>query len=269
MEIKQGLYDSIVLQDNETKPLSPLWHIGETVSFFAGPLAYNDLHSHSTSIYITGLYEPFLFKQQGFDWMVCDAVVVPAGVSYELDIRGYPLSVFYLEPSMAGVQTFLPLLGAYEEIGKVLMSSKGEKTVLRELYEKSDCSEWVNMALNDLVQFSQNKARSDIDPRILYVVKSLNNNPNEFASLADAVREVGLSCSRFQNVFKKEIGVSFCRYRGWHRLKLAIQDVIEGQSFTTAAHKAGFFDQAHFNRHFRKTFGAAPGKSLSMVRSLQ
>ncbi|GAA6211443.1 AraC family transcriptional regulator [Hyphomicrobiales bacterium 4NK60-0047b] len=266
MKVKQGLYESLVLQDNETKPL---WHIGNATSFFAGPLTYNALHSHSTSIFITGLYEPFLFRQQGFDWMVCDAVVVPAGVSYELDIRGNPLSVFYLEPSKAGVQALLPLLGAYDEIGKVLTSFKCDNTILRELYEKSDSSEWVDLALNDLVKFSHKKARSDIDPRILHVVKKLNDNPAQLLSLPDALRDVGLSCSRFQNIFKKEIGVSFCRYRGWHRLRAAIQEVIEGENFTIAAHKVGFFDQAHFNHHFKKTFGAAPGKSLSMVRSLQ
>jgi len=51
----------------------------------------------------------------------------------------------------------------------------------------------------------------------------------------------------------REVGVPFRRYRGWHRLRVAIREVTRGATFTAAAHGAGFADQSHFNRAFRAT----------------
>ncbi len=54
----------------------------------------------------------------------------------------------------------------------------------------------------------------------------------------------------------------FRRYRAWHRLRAAIREVVGGSSLTAAAHAAGFADQAHFTRSFRRTFGAPPSRGL-------
>ena len=54
----------------------------------------------------------------------------------------------------------------------------------------------------------------------------------------------------------------FRRYRVWHRLRAAIREVAQGSNLTAAAHAAGFADQAHFTREFRRTFGAPPSRGL-------
>ncbi len=72
----------------------------------------------------------------------------------------------------------------------------------------------------------------------------------------------GLSASRFQHLFTREVGVPFRRYRVWHRLRAAIREAAQGSNLTTAAHAAGFADQAHFTREFRRTFGAPPSRGL-------
>ena len=54
----------------------------------------------------------------------------------------------------------------------------------------------------------------------------------------------------------------FRRYRAWQRLRAAIREVAGGSSLTAAAHAAGFADQAHFTRSFRRTFGAPPSRGL-------
>jgi AraC-like DNA-binding protein len=75
-----------------------------------------------------------------------------------------------------------------------------------------------------------------------------------------------LSASRFQHLFAEEIGVPFRRFRVWQLLRNAIGEIAAGSSFTTAAHSAGFADQAHFARAFRQAFGAPPSPSLRKVR---
>jgi AraC-like DNA-binding protein len=67
-------------------------------------------------------------------------------------------------------------------------------------------------------------------------------------------------------VFAEHVGVPFRRYRAWHRLRAAIREIVEGSNFTTAAHAAGFADQAHFAHDFRRTFGAPASRSLGRVR---
>ena len=42
----------------------------------------------------------------------------------------------------------------------------------------------------------------------------------------------------------------------------AIRTAAGGDNLTTAAHAAGFADQAHFSRAFRRTFGAPPSHGL-------
>jgi AraC-like DNA-binding protein len=49
-------------------------------------------------------------------------------------------------------------------------------------------------------------------------------------------------------------------------MRAAIGDIINGSNFTTAAHAAGFADQVHFAREFRRTFGAPASRGLSRVR---
>ena len=78
--------------------------------------------------------------------------------------------------------------------------------------------------------------------------------------------EVGLSGWHFQHVFTRAVGVPFRRFRGWCRMRVAIQEILDGSNFTTAAHAAGFADQPHFARDFRRTFGAPASPSLSSVR---
>ena len=64
----------------------------------------------------------------------------------------------------------------------------------------------------------------------------------------------GLSASRFQHVFSREVGVPFRRYRAWQRMRAAIRQIVAGCSFTAAAYAAGFADQAHIS----PTTSAAP-----------
>lgn len=96
---------------------------------------------------------------------------------------------------------------------------------------------------------------------------SMNGVDLRELSAKDFAHFTGLSVSRFQHLFSAEVGVPFRRYRGWQRLKIVIKQVMAGHNLTSAAHMAGYYDQAHFGHHFRQTFGAAPGKSMINMRS--
>jgi len=247
-------------------PLDPLWHVDDDCALFAGPLQFNASHRHSVPVHVAGLYAPFALRISGGRWSRCGAAVVPAGKSYELDVGGMPLAVFYLEPSLAGVDALAPLVRDAREVDGALIGASGELSLLRELYESRSSPKWAGVALDDLLRFSQLRAARTLDPRVCRIVEQMPIRYDERTPVADIARTVGLSPSRFQHLFAEEVRVPFRRYRGWHRLRAAIREIVHGSNFTAAAHAAGFADQAHFSHDFRRTFGAPASHSLSRVR---
>lgn len=246
--------------------LLPIWHIDCGRALFVGPLGHNAQHAHSVPVYVAGIYGPLRFRVAGGAWQHLESAVVPAGVAYEFDAAGSPLAVLYLEPSRASVEALVPLLGATDEASGVLVGAQHPPSVLRELYESRDGARWADAAIDDLLGFSEQRARRTLDPRIARAIASLSSGHEDAMKVADVARGVGLSLSRFQHLFAAEVGVSFRRFRTWQRLRAAIRTIAGGSSFTDAAHSAGFFDQAHFARAFRSTFGAPATPSLRHVR---
>lgn len=250
----------------EACELKPLWHVDMGKALFAGPLNRNLLHAHSASVFLARLYGPFGLRIEGGDWLTCRTAVIPAGVAYEFDMGGDPLCVFYLEPNIVGADALAPLVHNTKEVNGALIGSAGEVSMMRELYEDQASRQWIGPALKDLVDFSKQRAPREIDPRVSRIVDDMYEHCNMLTPVTELAGSVKLSASRFQHLFTREVGVPFRRYRSWHRLRAAIREVVNGSNFTQAAHAAGFADQPHFARDFRRTFGAPASASLTRVR---
>jgi AraC-like DNA-binding protein len=248
--------------------LDALWHLDEGRTFFAGPLDYNASHQHGAPVYLAGLYGKFGLRVEGGRWLSVRTAVIPAGVRHELQLGGMPLGVFYIEPDLAGTDALTPLVRGSSEDNGALVGSTGEVGALRELYESRTATRWAGTALGDLLGFAKRRSRREIDPRVARVVASLSSaGLGELRSVKVLAAEVGLSGSRFQHLFTREVGVPFRRYRSWQRMRGAIAEIVRGSPFGRAAHVAGFADQAHFGHDFRRTFGAPASRSLAQVRA--
>jgi AraC-like DNA-binding protein len=237
-----------------------LWHVDDGWALFAGPLQHNDPHAHSAAVYLAGLYGTFRLRIAGGDWLSCRSAVIRAGTPYEFDVGGDPLGVFYLEPNLAGVDALAPLLSGASEIGGALVGD-ADAPLLRAAFEQRPGAGELRQGIGDMVGFAKCKARRQIDARIARAVSDMGRS-TDAASVTIAARAAGLSASRFQHLFTREVGVPFRRYRGWQRLRGAIHAAASGLSLTEAAYAAGFADQAHFSRTFRATFGAPPSRGL-------
>lgn len=248
------------------KTLKPIWNVDEGWALFAGPLSFNAAHQHSVPVYIAGLYESFRLRIENKPWSICRAAVVPAGVTYALDVRGNPLAVLYLEPSVAGVDTLRPLIRGAGDVASCSIGKGNGTPLLRELYEDRSGMSWVSEAVDNLISFAKPRARREFDPRITRVTQRVSRSYDDLRPIDDIARSVGLSTSRFQHVFAREVGVSYQRYRCWHRLRAAIREVSKGANLTSAAQATGFYDQAHFAHHFRKAFGASASPILLQLR---
>ena len=79
-------------------------------------------------------------------------------------------------------------------------------------------------------------------------------------SVDTLAREVGLSSAHFARAFKQTLGEAPHRFLLSRRLERA-RRLLEacGVQLSDVAARAGFADQAHFTRHFKRQFGVTPG----------
>lgn len=238
-----------------------LWHVDSGWAVFAGPLGRNALHAHSTAVYLAGLYDTFQLRIAGGEWLSCRTAIIRAGVAYEFDMAGAPLSVLYVEPNAGSVDTLAPLVRNGEAVRGAFIGD-GDVTPLRHVFEHRPGVAELRASTDDLLSFSRKRARRGMDGRVTRALETLQAEETEHNCVASAATAAGLSASRFQHLFTSEVGVPFRRYRRWQRLRLAIAEAVRGASLTHAAHAAGFADQAHFSRAFRATFGAPPSRGL-------
>ncbi|WP_083509541.1 helix-turn-helix domain-containing protein [Hyphomicrobium sulfonivorans] len=238
-----------------------LWHVDDGWAMFAGPLHRNAPHAHSTAVYLAGLYGTFRLRIGGGEWFSCRSAVIRPGTVYEFDVGGDPLGVMYLEPNLAGPDAMATFNKTGHEIGGALIG-RIDHSIMRPCFEAGRTTPEVASSVSDLVRHAEGRAYRRMDDRIVRAVAELQFNLAAAPSVSIAAAAAGISATRFQHLFTREVGVPFRRYRQWQRLRMAIRSAAAGASLTDAAHAAGFADQAHFSRVFKATFGAPPSRGL-------
>jgi len=81
-------------------------------------------------------------------------------------------------------------------------------------------------------------------------------------SLEELAREAGVGRHQAVRLFRQEVGTTPFAYLVRLRLSHAVDLLREGASVTTAAHAAGFADQPHLARWFKRVYGVPPGAYL-------
>lgn len=79
------------------------------------------------------------------------------------------------------------------------------------------------------------------------------------APIRDIAARFGRSREGFSRMVRRELGVAPHGFRMLARLNLARQLLRAGEPIAAAAQDAGFSDQSHLTRLFRRTFGTTPG----------
>lgn len=95
-------------------------------------------------------------------------------------------------------------------------------------------------------------------PRVAAAVAFISGRIASDISLADVAAAVHLSPSRLRHLFVEEVGTTFRGYVLWRRILHAAAVMMDGRSWTEAAHASGFADSAHLSRTFRRMFGVSP-----------
>lgn len=107
-----------------------------------------------------------------------------------------------------------------------------------------------------LKQLNQNRQRHQI---VDYALNKINNYP-QLQRIKQITEEIGISSTRFIQLFKDDLGMTpkqFHRVRRFHHTLNTITSH-QTQNWAEIALCCGYYDQAHFNNEFRHFTGITP-----------
>lgn len=103
------------------------------------------------------------------------------------------------------------------------------------------------------------RPKNIIQDSMEYIKENLERN----IMLDDLAETFEMSKFHFLRVFKKNLGITPHHYILTQRVTKAKDEILQGNSLNDAALNAGFNDQSHFARNFKKIYGYAPGELLN------
>jgi AraC-like DNA-binding protein len=92
------------------------------------------------------------------------------------------------------------------------------------------------------------------------VVAVMNDRLVEDLSVTELASVAGMSEFHFIRAFRKELGLPPHAYLTQLRLRAAQGLLRERRSLADAALGAGFYDQSHLTKHFKRTYGITPAQ---------
>jgi len=99
------------------------------------------------------------------------------------------------------------------------------------------------------------------EPRAIRVSREyLEEHAQENVTLQALARSAGLSAFHLCRVFREAVGMTPHAYQTQIRVRRAKSLLRAGQPIILAATEAGFYDQAHLTRHFKRIMGLTPGR---------
>ncbi|TDK37066.1 AraC family transcriptional regulator [Rhizobium deserti] len=96
----------------------------------------------------------------------------------------------------------------------------------------------------------------------------LQDNCSRLVSSQELEAVSGLDRYTTARQFRRLLGTSPHRYLLMRRLDRSKALMAAGSSLADVAADAGFADQAHFTRHFKKTFGMPPGRWMALTKAV-
>ena len=105
-------------------------------------------------------------------------------------------------------------------------------------------------------------------PRWAFLARDRLASGEAGVSVANLASQEGMHPVAFSRAFRRYFGKAPLAYGLEARLRGSAQELARGASpISDIALKWGFFDQAHFSRHFQNRFGAPPGQFRRAIQS--
>lgn len=191
--------------------------------------------------------------------------LLPPGVAHDgqsaVRDAAYRKRVLYLEPD------WLPRGTPSVAVGRPTVRAGSSVAAVRRIHaalaspgDLLAAEHWVHALRNDLLGHlgAPAPARADA-PLARRLRELLDDRLTETFTLAEAGEVLGANASHLIRAFSRAYGIAPHRYVTGRRVDRARRLLLDGRSAAESAVLAGFHDQAHLTRHFRRTLGTTPG----------
>jgi AraC-like DNA-binding protein len=250
----------------------PSFYQEKNIISFVAHNAQVAVHRHHCFQILLGLSAPFSSNTGGTLYADRRALIINQNVAHACNgLGGSNLIIFIDAESRTGWQLKQMLDGqSILDLTETWLEAKPLSPGMDEIRA------WQNAQALELAEEALALLTADIqqantrDRRIEQAIDWVEQHLHEKITLQDVAAQIHLSPERTRHLFVQEAGVSFSQFLMWKRIKSAIVFAVrDGMSLTEVALRAGFADQAHFCRLFKRTFGIPAGGLLQNSRSIQ
>jgi AraC-like DNA-binding protein len=248
--------------------MSPLGGIGHFVSWNGGCLMIGrdvgvvPLHSHYAIQIAFGSEPGVRFRTSERDaWESYAGAIIPSRHPHSMDASVVAANaVLFVEPETregrAITERFLS--GGIASIPAELLADVGRAVFSAWENDRSESA--IAAAARRVVErLTGGVVLAEVsDERVLRAIAFINAHIDESLTLEAVAAEAFLSPSRFRHLFVEETGMALRPYILWRRFLKVWELLMQGESLSLAAHRAGFADSAHLSRTSKRMFGFPP-----------
>jgi AraC family transcriptional regulator len=193
---------------------------------------------------------------------------LPAGAAHCTDFGRQPTHVLTVNPRTDEAQSlFTRFLRERRHAAAPAAAGLGRRIVC-ELAAPDASSELAieGLVLQLLALSERESTPSRLAGWLSTVVELLHERTPETPALAELAAAAGVHPGHLSRTFSRAYGISVCEYSRRLRLEWAVSELEGDTPLAQLALDAGFADQSHFTRAFRRHLGVTPGRYRELLR---
>lgn len=239
---------------------SPLWYLWEGgFLLIASSEIVVPAHSHHAIQVVITMRGEAGIAEKGKEWQSARGIIVPPNIVHSYAGQGSYGAMLFVDPdSIEGTwlrSTIANRITIVPE-SRVMPAAEALRTFCERPLESMDVGALVRYIVESLCAGVPPARRPD--PRITKVLDMISSSDDLRLSLERIAASVFLSPSRFQHLFKQQVGLPFRRYILWRKVTRAMMSIARERTLSAAAQASDFADAAHLTRTFRQMFGLPP-----------
>lgn len=216
-------------------------------------------HSHPMIQFVVGVEAPFFSKNDDGGWKKKAGILIAPNRLHECDANKIAILSVEIDPESSLGEWITA--NQLQNHSIVDYPSKQLETIdFKEFKVFLKDKNWFKLRklIEKTFGFRQRESSLQKDQRIQLVLDYISTHIDQTITSEELMAITQLSESRMIHLFKELMGLPIRNYILWSRLQKVMQAVMEEKSLTIAAHEAGFADQAHMTRTFKKMIGIPP-----------
>lgn len=243
----------------DSKRKGSLFYFGERILLGTVGIV-TEPHSHYAVSILVSLRGSFHLYTKSDVVIESDGIIIPPNYYHRLDGSNSEMLIIQLDPKS----------DEYKRIEMDLSPKTIEPEIRSKIQKLADplfgetlTCESARSIYNQILSLLGSKTvPKKFDERIEMAIQKIKEEIPSPVTLAELSEISGISTDRFMHLFKDNMGIPLRQYLLWQRLHIAAKLLQGGENLTTASHAAGFSDQAHLSRTFKKMFGVKPSLFL-------